>query len=78
MSSIDAILRIRIVHYNCILAFIHIKCIIESAIKQKYGFSVSFFLIMEEMKDSRKIKPFTIFHYEQMILGKDTYKGIQC
>ncbi|WP_347941623.1 hypothetical protein AAEY33_06405 [Peribacillus simplex] len=32
---------------------------------------------MEEMKGSRKIKPFNIYHNEQTILGKDTHKGIQ-
>ncbi|MBX9957758.1 hypothetical protein H7T43_23115 [Peribacillus simplex] len=32
---------------------------------------------MEEMKSSRKIKPFNIYHNEQAILGKDTHKGIQ-
>lgn len=36
-----------------------------------------FFFDMEEMKGSRKIKPFNIYHNEQTILGKDTHKGIQ-
>lgn len=35
------------------------------------------FFDMEEMKASRKIKPFNIYHNEQTILGKDTHKGIQ-
>lgn len=76
-SCIDIIPEIRIVHYNCILAFIHIKCIIEKANKQIERFFRFFFLNMEEMKGSRKIKPFNIFHNEQTILGKDTHKGIQ-
>jgi hypothetical protein len=60
----------------CILAFIHIKCIIETEIKPLERISVSFF-DMEKMKGSRKIKPFNIYHNEQTILGKDTHKGIQ-
>lgn len=35
------------------------------------------FFDMEEMKSSRKIKPFNLYHNEQSILGKDTHKGIQ-
>lgn len=60
----------------CILAFIHIKCIIETAIKPIERI-FRFFFDMEEMMGSRKIKPFNIYHNEQTILGKDTHKGIQ-
>lgn len=61
----------------CILAFIHIKCIIETENKPHRKDFPFLFFDMEEMKGSRKIKPFNIYHNEQTILGKDIYKGIQ-